>query len=422
MINRHILNWLIANNKIPQVIHLQGVRQAGKTTVMELFQKEYHPNGLVFRLQDLVTLRKYEDQAELWSLEVETEIKKKLDSQEVLHVFVDEIQKIPSLFQAIQGLYDQYKGKVKFWIWGSSASPIKKHKAETLAGRVLSKILWPLSQTEILQTQSVIPLLFNPQQLLKEMKTQAPANYDSFLQRCFEHTLLPELYLTESPQLVADLALSYRATYLENEIRRENLIRDIGSFDQFLSLASHENTEVTHYASVAKPLGISPNTIKNYFEILKDTFVLHLLPAYNRSLRVQLSKSPKTYFVDTGLARLISGQRGVPIVPSSTFGKLFEGFVVNEFLKQIEYASLGWKLMFFRTKKGTEEVDLIVERGDHRIAVEIKSTNALESCDLDSLRFLMENDPSISHAFVVSRQSAPFELEHNIYNVPVWNL
>ncbi|MBI4209161.1 MAG: ATP-binding protein [Deltaproteobacteria bacterium] len=419
MIAREIESWLREVAERPQVIHLFGLRQTGKTTLMEAFRSQDYPDSLYYPLYDLVTLRRYEGQPDRWVLELEEALKQK--SGERLQVFVDEVQKIPAFFQAIQGLYERYKGKIKFWIWGSSARPLKRQRAETLAGRSLSKVLWPLSQSEILQKQSRLPCLFDPHQLKRELQLEEPRDYNRFLSRVLQQTMLPEPHLLERLSEAQDLLQAYQATYLENEIRRENLVGDIGVFEQFLALAASEDTSVVNYSSKAKVLGISPHTVRTYYGILEDTFVCTPIPAYSRSLRVQISKSPKIYFIDTGFARFISGERGSPPEGSPSFGSLVEGFVMNEIIKQVEYNSLPWRLSYLRTKTGLE-VDVILSQGSQKVAAEIKSTHRVTPQDWKPIQMLMDLDPDIQHGIIFSRQSAPLELAPRIYNFPIWNL
>ncbi|MBI5399543.1 ATP-binding protein [Candidatus Saganbacteria bacterium] len=419
MIARQLKYWLDEVAKYPQIIHILGLRQTGKTTLMDAFRQNY-PGALNYQFYDLVTLRRYESRPEQWVLDVEAEFAKRgLD--EILHVFVDEIQKIPALFQGLQGLYEKHKGRIKFWIWGSSARPIKRQRAETLAGRSFSKVLWPLSQSEILGANSIVPVLFDPDKLEKSLNFQEPRDYATSLSSWLQKTMLPEPNLQSDITLSQELLQSYQATYLENEIRRENLVQDIGLFDRFLALAASENTFIASYAAKAKVLGVSPHTIKTYYGILEDTFVCQSLPPYSKSLRVQISKSPKIYFSDAGLARFVAGERGLPDNNTAAFGILLEGFVINEIFKQIEYHSLPWKLSYLRTKAGME-IDLIISRGKEKIAAEIKATRKITPEDYQSILSLMQMDPDVKYGIVFSRQSAPFKIAPNIYNFPIWNL
>lgn len=419
MIARQLEQWLRRVADHPQIVQIFGLRQTGKTTLMSSFRKQF-ANVFYYPLYDLVTLRKYESQPERLVLELEAAVQKS-KKEDKIHVFIDEIQKIPDFFQALQGLYEQYKEKIKFWIWGSSARPIKRQRAETLAGRSVSRVLWPLSQSEILLNESCVPYFFDKEQLAKKLIVNEPRGYKQFLMKAFQQTMLPEPHLLEDLTLAHELLQAYQATYLENEIRRENLADDIGRFEQFLSLAASENSQIVDYSSKAKVLGISPHTIKSYYGILEDTFVCKTVNAYSKSLRVQIRKSPKIYFSDAGLARFIAGERGLPAAGSSQFGFLVEAFAVMEIIKQIEYNGLPWKLAYFRTKTGIE-VDLIVKSEKGKIGIEIKAAKKITQNDCRPLLALMELDSSIKYGIIISFQGTPLQIADNLLSFPIWNL
>jgi len=266
-----------------------------------------------------------------------------------------------------------------------------------------------------------LPHLFDLKQLREFLSTREPRGYRSFLVTALAQTLLPEPHETSEMKAVHEILQAYQATYLENEIRRENLVSDISLFERFLALAASEDAAVVNHLSKAKALGVSPNTVKAYYGILEDTFVCRTIGAYSKSLRVQISKSPKVYFSDTGLARFVSGERGLPPAQSSKLGLLVEGYVVNEIAKQIEYASLPWRLSYLRAKSGME-VDLIITAGSEGIAAEIKASTQLSREDWRHIRSLMEMDKGIRYGIIFSFCPAPIELEKGIYNFPIWNL
>lgn len=420
MIHRQLEGWLEKQISVPQIIQIQGLRQTGKTTLMNAFRQQF-PGAIHFPLQNLPILQRFEAEPQRFAIEIEQQLMRwKEKNREPLHVFVDEIQKVPLLYQALQGLYDSHKGKLKCWIWGSSARATKRKRAETLTGRILTKILWPLSQQEINNHESIIPHLLKPTTWIKHSVTEL-ANYVEKLQQALLQSLLPEAYLAISHENAYALLESYQATYLENEIRRENWVSDIGLFQRFLILAATENGEIVNHAAKAKVLDISPITIKNYYNILEDTFVCKLLPAYSQSFRVQVSKSPKIYFTDTGLARFVAGHRGILYPETQPFGNAFESFVIMELFKQIEYYSLPWKLFYFRTKTGIE-ADCIIKTPEQTIVCEIKSTKKVSREHYKDIQKIFEMDRKISFGIVFSLDPRIGEIAPKIYNMPAWNL
>ncbi|MCC6221798.1 MAG: ATP-binding protein [Deltaproteobacteria bacterium] len=417
MIERQLFKWLELQRERPQICQLYGLRQTGKTTLMRAFLERLE-NAHLYSLQDLVALRRYERDPESWVFEVEDLLRASKDK--TLNILVDEIQKIAELFQAIQGLYDEHKGRIKFWIWGSSARAVKRKRAETLAGRIVSKTLWPLAQAEIFSSSSLVGEILKLDATC--LSRPKPRGYlqivaDKFLTQ----SLLPEPYQEVEQGHAFDLLEGYQATYLESEIRRENIVSDIGVFEKFLALAAYFDGGIVNYSTLASQLGVSYNTVKSYYGILADTFVLTVLPAYSLSLRVQQVKSPKIYFSDTGLARFVSGKRHVPSISTPEFGLAFEGFVINEIRKQIEYSGLPWSLFYLRTKQG-REVDLVVKSTERTVAIEIKAKEKLTGSDTENLRYFLEHEKNFSYAIVISLMPGCVKLAENIYNLPAWML
>jgi hypothetical protein len=298
---------------------------------------------------------------------------------------------------------------------------LKKKRAETLAGRFISRTLYPLAQSEILKQDSVVPCLLEYPRYVSGINHLTPDNYEAFLNRCFRHSQLPEPFLADDIEAVDDLLEAYQASYLENEIRRENLVMDIGIFTRFLRIAASENSSVVNYSSIAKDLAVSSPTVRTYQDILTDTFVTSHLNPYSSRIRIQVCKSPKVYFSDTGLARFISGERGIPVRTGRIYGSLFECFVYNEILKQKQYHHLPWDLYFLRTKTGTE-VDLILSSGEMKCAIEVKCKEKISAEDYRGIEYLMSCDTSIAFGIVISLQGAPLKLTDKIYNLPAWNL
>lgn len=421
MIARQLAAWISDVASRPQIVHVMGLRQTGKTTLFGEVRKQY-PASLHYPLYDLVTLRRYESDPERWVLEVEAALERREEKGELpLYVFVDEIQKIPALFQALQGLYDAHKGRIKLWIWGSSARPQKRLRAETLGGRVLIKTLWPLSQEELLRQASVVPLFLDAPRLARQATRPEPRGWRADVGRWLRQSLLPEPNLLSDAAAAEDLLQAYQATYLENEIRRENLVNDMGIFERFLMLAASEDGAVANCSAKAKPLGVSPNTVKSYYAILEDTFVTRMLPAFSRSMRVQISKAPKIYFTDPGLARFVAGERGLPAFGTTAFGHLLEGFAINEIWKQVEYRTLPWKLSYLRAKSGLE-VDCIIAEGKRLVAVEVKAAERMTASDIRPMKSFMSLVPEVSHGIVLSLDPRAGKIDDRILNVPIWCL
>lgn len=407
--------WLKTVAAKPQITHVSGMRQTGKTTLLRRFIAGVDP-AVSFDLQDLVTLRRYEDAPEDWAAEIEAAI---LSSRKRLNVFVDEIQKIPEFLQALQGLYDRHKGRVKFWICGSSAVALKRRKAETLAGRVLARVLYPFSQTELLNRPSIVPRLFSAS--WKRNVPPEPKGYKQTLCGWLTRSLLPEPCLQSKDADAFELLENYSATYVENEIRREGVVSDVGTFGKFLMLAGGYNGGIVNYTTLSTALGVSGNTVKSYYALLEDTFVCKSLTAFSGSAKVQVSKSPKIYFADAALARVLAGSRHAVRPETPDFGAALECFVINELSKQIAYLNLPWKLSYFRTGTGVE-VDAVIECAGKAIAIEIKSTSRPTQKDAAGIRRLMALEPRVKSGIVLCLAPGVREISPRIHTLPIWSI
>jgi len=435
ILDRKLRVWLEKQVKTPQVAEIVGLRQVGKTTLMESFLRNLSPS-LHFRFQDLVTLSQYRARPEVWSQEVDRYISTKRQSSkdsftpgEYVHIFVDEIQKVPDLYQAIQGLYDKYKGSVKFWIWGSSARAQRRGKAETLAGRVLSRRLWPLMHSEVVasdggerELDSCVPVLTDLDRLAS-MHVPRPASFEAQLARHYlTQSMLPEPYLSETTELAIELLQNYKAIYIENEIRREKLVNDISQFERFVKLAASINGSKPNMSKMARDLSISPSAVKRYYQLLLDTFMIYELPVFSTSMRVQVAKQPRYVFADTGLARIVSGMRHIPETGTDEFGRAFESWVITELRKQIDAAALPWTLHHLRTKSG-RELDVVIDTPrEGGIAIEVKSSARLPADATKHLKYFLANEPRITRGIVISLDPKVQRLADNIIAIPAWYL
>lgn len=269
-------------------------------------------------------------------------------------VVIDEVQKVPDLLSIVQ----QYiqKKKFRFALTGSSARKLKRGGANLLGGRASWFELYPLTYLE----------------LGDRFDLDSALNWGS----------LPEIFeLTEKDR--ARFLGAYSGIYLKEEIVAEQLVRKVQPFRNFLELVALQNGQIINYSKFAKDCGVDVTTIQTYFEILQDTLVGFELRPFHESIRKRQRKNPKFFLFDTGVTRAMAGLLDDPINPRTPlYGKYFEQFVVNEIYRLIRYEEKSWKLSYLTSKDGAE-IDLIVEKKNERIAIEIKST---EQVDLIEVR------------------------------------
>ena len=287
-------------------------------------------------------------------------------------VFVDEAQAVPAVFDAVQVLYDRRRLRWKFVLCGSSARKLRQTGANLLPGRSLLHRLFPLilaerpAPTDAAATSFVLPIPAT------SVGSSFPA---AGLEERLAYGDLPGVVLLDEADRTRILS-TFATVYLEEEIRREALVRDWGGFVNFLRLAARESGNVVNYANISREVGLSVATIKSHYQLLEDMFVGVHIPAYSGSAGKALLSTPRFVLFDLGIRHAASGARpGVDLVRADP-GRYFEQWVVLELWKRrwiLQYLGAG-RLSFYRTRGGAE-IDVMVERPDGAVVpVEIKWT------------------------------------------------
>ena len=267
-------------------------------------------------------------------------------------VVIDEIQRLPELLNEVHRLIE--KTGRRFLLTGSSARKLRRGGVNLLGGRARTRFLHPLTYKEL---------------------------GDRFdLSRATERGLLPAIYFSDDPR--ADLQ-SYAGSYLQQEIVAEGATRNVPAFSRFLKVASHCNGTIVNFTNVANDAQVKRTTVYEYFEILKDTLILHELSPWKKTKRRKPLASSKYYFFDVGVVSALQGRRFRPGTPE--FGEALETFLFHELISYSDYVS-NEPLAYWRSTTGFE-VDFII--GDHT-AIEVKAKQNVSGQDLKSLRAFAE--------------------------------
>jgi predicted AAA+ superfamily ATPase len=288
-------------------------------------------------------------------------------------VVVDEIQRLPVLLNEIHRIIEE-RG-IRFLLTGSSARKLRRGGVNLLGGRARTKYMHPLTYQE----------LGNQFDLLKAI----------------ERGLLPSIYLSDDPR--ADLQ-AYTGSYLQQEIVAEGTTRNIPAFSRFLKVAAFCNATVVNFTNVSNDAQVPRTTVYEYFEILKDTLLLHELPAWRKSKKRKPLASSKYYFFDVGVVAALQGREFRQGTPE--FGEAFETYLMHELVSYSDYVS-GEPLSYWRSTSGFE-VDFIL--GDHT-AIEVKAKENLSTHDLKPLRALAE-EKKLKRYLCVSLETRRRNLEN----------
>lgn len=332
-------------------------------------------------------------------------------------VFVDEAQSVPSIFDAVQHLYDSDKRRWRFVLCGSSARKLRRVGANLLPGRSFYHRLFPLTLSEHppdvpAPPHAVSPLPFG------WPNGRSPA-------RPFpSENLLARLAFGELPGVVAapesdraDLLRAFAFVHLEEEIRREALVKDWGAFVRFLQLAAAESGQAVNFAAVSRESGLSQPTVKSHYQLLEDMFVGFRVDAFSGSPRKALLSTPKFFFFDLGVRHAAAGLTATRNVVKVTPGAFFEQWVGIELWKRLQYLGEG-TLYHLRTKDGSE-VDFIVDRGGALTPIEVKWTDKPSLKDARHLLTFLEEHPTrATRGYVVCQCPRPTRLHDNVIALP----
>lgn len=331
-IHRELSSVLEEAYRYFSVITVTGPRQSGKTTLI----RNQFPHLPYYSLESL-DIRSFAENDPIAFL-----------NQNEEGMILDEVHNAPDLLSYIQGIVDEHPDK-RYILSGSSQFAMLKRVTQSLAGRTAVFELMPLSYSETKDLTADVPLdklLFNG--------------------------LYPAIYSGRNvPEF---LYPAYMKTYLDRDVRDLLQIKDMMQFHIFLKLCAGRIGSLFKASELANEIGVSPNTITSWLSVLQASYIVVLLPPYFENTRKRLTKTPKLYFLDTGLACYLLGiESPEQLSRDKMRGALFENFVVTEALKQRYNQGKESNLYFYRDSN-QNEIDLLLKRNSGLYGIEIKSS------------------------------------------------
>lgn len=347
LLKRDISSTILRFSKFP-VIGLFGPRQSGKTTLMRSLFEKYtylnfeNPETLEFARQDPKGFLKVHENP--------------------FGLILDEFQHFPELLSYIQLEVDEKKRPGYFALTGSQNFLMNQMITQSLAGRIGILTLLPLSIHECAQN-AVISSSSN-EMILK-------GGY-------------PRLYTDNFTS--DELYPSYIQTYVERDVRQLTNVENLSTFQKFMRLCAGRVGQLLNVADIATNCGIAQKTANNWLSILEASYIAFLLQPYHGNFNKRITKTPKLYFYDTGVACSLLGIKNAVDLDVSPFrGHLFENFIIADFFKQYFNVGTTAPLYFWRDKNGLIEIDCLIERGACLTPIEIKSGQTIVSDFFSSL-------------------------------------
>ncbi|MBI4516645.1 MAG: ATP-binding protein [Deltaproteobacteria bacterium] len=333
-------------------------------------------------------------------------------------VVVDEAQNVPAIFDAVQHLYDSDQRRWRFVLCGSSARKLRVTGANLLPGRSFLHHLYPLLLVERPPARAPEARPQPPGPL--PMPAPGPVREPWFAEaELFERLLFGELPVvaTAARSQRAELLRAYTVVYLEEELRREALVKNWPAFARFLQLAAAEAGQMINYAGVSREAGVSLPTVKSYYQLLEDMFLGFRVTAFSGSPRKSLLSTERFYFFDVGVRNAAAELPLETAAVQANPGPVFEQWVGIELWKRLRYLGSG-KLHYLRTKAGAE-VDFIIAHRGRLTPVEVKWTEHPALADARHLlAFLREHPRHARHGYLICRCRTPLALSSRVTALP----
>lgn len=335
----------------------------------------------------------------------------------VRHVILDEVQKVPALLDEVQAFYDRQPDRLQFFLTGSSARRLRTHSANLLPGRSHVFHLHPVNQWETV-SELAPDWPFSPPDGSQD--DEVPPFPDHTLERRLIFGNLPGVWL-ETDETAGRTLAAYVENYLEEEIRREAHVRDLGAFSVFLRLVALESGRVLNLAGLSQESGVPASTLRNYCDVLVDTFTAHWLPPYGHPGRKRLLTTPRFVLFDLGVRNAAAGLPLDPNVLAPFAGDLLEQWVVLELLTRASHRGRSHRVSFWRTRTGAE-VDLVYETPNEDVPIEVKWTANPHPKDARHLETFLDTYPERARrGLLVCRAERPQMLTDRSMALP-WNM
>lgn len=373
MIPREITDTLLsAAGRFP-ILSITGPRQSGKTTIARATFPDYE----YLSLEDPTVRALAEDDPRAFF---------RIHSGKLI---LDEVQRVPELFSYLQGIVDDSGETGRYILSGSQNFLLSRSISQSLAGRVSVQRLLPLSLFEL-----------------------SGAQIDVQMDDWVAQGGYPRIYDKDIPP--TEYYPSYIETYLERDVRAEGAVGRLAAFRRFIRLCALRCSELLNVTALASDAGITTKTANSWLSVLEASYLAFRLEPFHANLGKRLIRSPKLYFLDSGLASHLSGiDSGNALAIDPRKGALFECMTVCELLKGAYARGIRPRLSFYRDSNG-REIDILVEQGGHVAwAIEVKSSSTYSPKwfkNLDAVGELLGIDEE--HRLVASALDECFETKH----------
>lgn len=345
-----------------------GARQTGKTTLLRKITEKKSVPYLTF-----------DDPSE--ELSAKNDAKTFIEFHQPPFMF-DEIQYVQDLFRYLKIEIDKNRTNGMYYLTGSQQFHLMEAATESLSGRIGIVQLYPFSERELLGDSFTEPFIPTKEYLLERNSSLLKAKTEFSAQKTWKSIhrgFFPEVALEKVTP--SDFYANYLKTYIERDIRKLTQVADELQFMQFISVVASRTSQLVNYSDIADECSISEVTAKKWLSLLVTSGLVYLLKPYSVNVEKRIVKTPKLYFMDTGLAAYLTKWTNPEVMQNGAMsGAFFETYAVAEVIKSFANKGLEPPIYFYRDKDKIE-IDLLIEQNGTVFPVEIKKTASPDSND-----------------------------------------
>ncbi len=370
-IKRHAEPAVLKLSEMFGAILVAGPRQVGKTTMLQKITQDVN----YVTLDDMIVRASAQEESGTFF------------KDNPPPVFVDEIQKAPELFPQIKMIIDRDHSKGQFFMCGSQQFQMMKGVSESLSGRIGLITLLGFSLRERYGIRFDTPFLPTDEYFAERKKDLADISYDEVWE-IIHRGSMPEL--CDNPDF--DWQMFYGAyvrTYIERDVRDLSEVGDTLKFTRFMTAAAAATGQLVNLASLARDVGISQPTAERWLSILVASNIVYLLKPYSNNITKRAIKTPKLYFLDTGLAAYLTKWNNAEVLKNGAMsGAFFESFVISEIIKSYYNKGIIDPPLYFYRDKDMNEIDLLIEDGGTLYPLEMKKHADPQKKDVDAFELI----------------------------------
>lgn len=354
-LTRHAESTVKMLSKMFGAILVAGPRQVGKTTMLKKITDGIHYTTL----DDMIVRASAQEESTTFF------------KDNPPPVFVDEIQKAPELFPQIKMIIDRDRNKGQFFMCGSQQFQMMKGVSESLSGRIGLVTLLGFSLREKYGIACDIPFLPTDEYFNERKKHIADISYGEVWNTIHRGTM-PEL--SENPNFDWQMFYgAYARTYIERDVRDLSEVGDAVKFTRFMTAVAASTGQLVNLSSLARDVGISQPTAERWLSILVASNIVYLLKPYSNNITKRAIKTPKLYFLDTGLAAYLTKWNSAEVLKSGAMaGAFFESFVISEIIKSYYNKGIIDPPLYFYRDKDMNEIDLLIQENGTLYPLEMK--------------------------------------------------